>query len=193
MKRSRLTRKQRQLVEENHALAYHYAYKTIKQCYIFPEYEEELIHECLTALCTAAMTYNPSVAKFSTYAVNTMKLKTRHLRQYILSPKRKAITTRGQVGDTDTRLAMWDHNNASYGEYDQIDVKDELKYLRRFVNAQQWKAISLRYLKGYSYQEIGAKMNMTKSGIERCIKAGFYAMRNKKKSKKAGRPKQKVS
>lgn len=165
-----LNKDQQKLVEDNYKLIYSYAYKTNLDIY---EYYDILA----IGLCHAALEYDPSKGKFSTYAYaamcnevynhwrNTYKLK-RAIPQDMLVSYNEILNEKIETLDIISYQAQKDILRESYGlDISHLFIEENIKKLN-----DKERFIVLRSALGYKQKEIAKELGISQSYISRILR-----------------------
>lgn len=180
----KLTYEQKQLVEDNYNLVHFIIHKYFPN-YIPGTYEyEDLSNQGFLALCLAAMRYNPSVSKFSTYAysvifgnllkyVNTKSGWAFHVRkeghyEHILYGSLNAIVCEGDSTAFDHELSEVIPDIRS--EYETFECNIDILNAFKKANSEYGEKIFELKMQGLTQDEISDILGISQPQISRTIR-----------------------
>lgn len=158
-----LTKEQKTLVEENIGLIPFTMEKNGIVDY------DEWYGVLAEGLCLAALNYDPTLSKFSTFAIHCMENKIRHERRKTFSLKRRGITISldepVNLEDSHKELTLQDIIGTSLA----VDEQFISFRLEEYLTDKELFIIDL-LMKGFGQEYIARKLNMSQANVSRVIK-----------------------
>lgn len=158
----KLTDEQQKLIMENIGLAYKFARSNS------PPYgvdQEDWESECIYVLCLSAITYNKSIARFSTYSYEAMiKLRIK-LNESNKRPCRDGRRTQPLSLEEADRIS-------AKPERDMVEIRDMCRWCLAVLDVRDRK-ILIQRSQGRLLKEIGKEMGVYRQRIEQLEKAAI--------------------
>lgn len=159
-----LTKEQKALVEENIGLIPF----TMEKNGIVSDYDE-WYGVLAEGLCLAALNYDSTLSKFSTFAIHCMENKIRHERRKTFSLKRRGITISLDepihLEDSHKELTLQDIIGTSLS----VDEQFISFRLEEYLTDKELSIIDL-LMRGFGQEYIAGKLNMSQGNVSRVIK-----------------------
>lgn len=158
-----------QLIQENEGLIHYtlkrYFYTTTSEFDIY----EDMVQIGRIALYKAIQTYEVGRTEFSTYAVKVIKSK---LINFVQNDLYKNFSKGGlnKVHDTEgiDDDKMRERTVGRFDDHSNVETSELLDYIKDFKDERAYKIVCL-LSEGYTYEEIGSILNLSKQRINQII------------------------
>ena len=160
-----------QLIQENEGLVYYTINRFFLQTVQEYNIKEDLAQVGMMALYKAIQTYEVGRTEFSTYAVRVIKSKMinflqNDLYKYISKGGEKAMHNNEGLDEDSEK--MRDRTVGRFDDDTEVNANELLDYIKNFKDERAYKIVCL-LSEGYTYEEIGSILNLSKQRINQII------------------------
>ena len=160
-----------QLIKENEGLVYYTINRFFLQTVQEYNIKEDLAQVGMMALYKAIQTYEVGRTEFSTYAVRVIKSKMinflqNDLYKYISKGGEKAMHNNEGLDEDSEK--MRDRTVGRFDDDTEVNANELLDYIKNFKDERAYKIVCL-LSEGYTYEEIGSILNLSKQRINQII------------------------
>ena len=160
-----------QLIQENEGLVYYTINRFFLQTVQEYNIKEDLAQVGMMALYKAIQTYEVGRTEFSTYAVRVIKSKMinflqNDLYKYISKGGEKAMHNNEGLDEDSEK--MRDRTVGRFDDDTEVNANELLDYIKDYKDERAYKIVCL-LSEGYTYEEIGSILNLSKQRINQII------------------------
>ena len=160
-----------QLIQENEGLVYYTINRFFLQTVQEYNIKEDLAQVGMMALYKAIQTYEVGRTEFSTYAVRVIKSKMinflqNDLYKYVAKGGEKPIHNNEGLDEDSEK--MRDRTVGRFDDDTEVNANELLDYIKDYKDERAYKIVCL-LSEGYTYEEIGSILNLSKQRINQII------------------------
>ena len=160
-----------ELIKENEGLVYYTMNKFFLNTIQEYNIKEDLAQVGMMALYKAIQTYEVGRTEFSTYAVRVIKSKMinflqNDLYKYISKGGEKAMHNNEGLDEDSEK--MRDRTVGRFDDDTEVNANELLDYIKDYKDERAYKIVCL-LSEGYTYEEIGSILNLSKQRINQII------------------------
>ena len=160
--------------------------KYIKKKYPYNNYTEDDVSEILIKIFENINNFDSKKSKISTWIYNIAKnhmidkLRKKQPVYGIFTNNKKNELSISYKFDINNSQFIWNEPISFYSTADkEVEYNDSLDHISNCIGKEDFSLLSMKYFDGYSYNEIGNKMNLTEAQIS--SKVNYTKTKLKKK------------